>query len=666
MTTETDGVDKRMPHRRLVGRGDWLAAAAAGTITGVVYLRSAAPGVLPGDSGEFQFAAWLAGLPHPTGYPLYMLLGWAWSHLLVALGAASPAAAMNLLSAALGGLAVALAALFFIALNETLTEDEQTAGHWLLRGTALAAALFFAFTPTFWSQALVAEVYTLHAALIAALLWLALLWRKDQQRRGDAALSPLLWALALVTGFSLAHHRTAVLVLPVLVVYLWGAAGGHYWRIHWRAALAAAGLLLLPLLLYLYVPLRAGHSPWLTLAWRPGQPLDLLDRSAGGLLSYVLGRGFAGELRNMSYAVSQAAALPGRLGGELTWAGAALAAIGALILVTRRRWSAVWLTGASFVAFVAFNLFYAIGDIAVFYIPAWLIACGWMAVTVAWFAGWLAGRDGWAGRWLPAVVVVVFVALPLTLFASRTTEIDRRRDTAAADQWAALLAANPAADAVLLSNDRDELMPLWYEQQVNGKRTDIAGVFPRLLPTDDWENIGRALDSALATGRPVYLIKPMPGLEIKAQVGAADKSGLTPVLGPAVAGAPQTRTDATIGDALVLDGFDVDPAVAAPGATLAVALYWQPGQPPAADYTSFVQVLSANGEKVAQSDHQVGGVFYPSSMWLPGERVLDRHELAIPADAPPGPYRLLAGLYRLSESGIEPVGQATFDLAAIR
>ena len=63
-------------------RLDLLLALLAGSIAAVVYYLGSAPGVLFGDGGELQFAAWTAGLPHPTGYPLYMTLGWAWSHLL--------------------------------------------------------------------------------------------------------------------------------------------------------------------------------------------------------------------------------------------------------------------------------------------------------------------------------------------------------------------------------------------------------------------------------------------------------------------------------------------------------------------------------------------------------------------------------------------------------
>ena len=37
---------------------------------------------------------------------------------------------------------------------------------------------------------------------------------------------------------------------------------------------------------------------------------------------------------------------------------------------------------------------------------------------------------------------------------------------------------------MLISNDRDEMMPLWYMQQVEGRRPDLAGVFPLLLAGD--------------------------------------------------------------------------------------------------------------------------------------------------------------------------------------
>ncbi len=50
-------------------------------------------------------------------------------------------------------------------------------------GAALFAALTFAVTPTFWSQATVAEVYTLNVALVAAILLGLVIWGQTGSRR---------------------------------------------------------------------------------------------------------------------------------------------------------------------------------------------------------------------------------------------------------------------------------------------------------------------------------------------------------------------------------------------------------------------------------------------------------------------------------------------------
>ena len=78
---------------------DGLVAALAGVLALGVYVRSLAPGLLWGDSAEFQMAAWLGGFAHPTGYPLYLMLGWLWTHLVPL---RDPAFRMNLFSAVLG------------------------------------------------------------------------------------------------------------------------------------------------------------------------------------------------------------------------------------------------------------------------------------------------------------------------------------------------------------------------------------------------------------------------------------------------------------------------------------------------------------------------------------------------------------------------------------
>ena len=75
-------------------------------------------------------------------------------------------------------------------------------------------------------------------------------------------------------------------------------------------------------------------------------------------------------------------------------------------------------------------------------------------------------------------------------------------------------------------------------------------------------------------------------------------------------------------------------------------------------YHSFVHLLDPNGERVTQSDHQPGGVHYPTTIWRRGERLRDDHVLQLPEDAPNGAYSLVAGLYALSAEGtVQPLGE---------
>src|SRR5689334_20638264 len=58
-----------------------LVAAVTALTAFILYLRTLAPSVLVGDSGEFQFTGAILGVPHPTGYPLYTLLNKLFSFL---------------------------------------------------------------------------------------------------------------------------------------------------------------------------------------------------------------------------------------------------------------------------------------------------------------------------------------------------------------------------------------------------------------------------------------------------------------------------------------------------------------------------------------------------------------------------------------------------------
>jgi hypothetical protein len=105
---------------------------------------------------------------------------------------------------------------------------------------------------------------------------------------------------------------------------------------------------------------------------------------------------------------------------------------------------------------------------------------------------------------------------------------------------------------------------------------------------------------------------------------------------PVEAEAPQI----TILDYQILSPTEITP-------TLTLTLTWQAVQPIAEDYTVFVHVLTPSDAKAAQRDSHPCDGECPTDSWLPGEIIVDRHELTLAPEALPGPYRLAVGLYLL-------------------
>ena len=169
----------------------------------LVYLWSMPGTVVLEDDGFFVLAAYFNSITHPPGYPLFVMF----SHLFTWLPVGSVAFRVHLASAFLGGLACVC--LWYLA--RCLFED---------RIYAYAAALGLGLSRTFWSQAIIAEVYTLNVLLFLLLFILALhcaAAKKEQQ------VFYCRW-LAFIYGLALSNHWPLILLsTPALLVLMWPA-----------------------------------------------------------------------------------------------------------------------------------------------------------------------------------------------------------------------------------------------------------------------------------------------------------------------------------------------------------------------------------------------------------------------------------------------------------
>ena len=216
-----------------------------------LYAWTAAPNVTLLDSGEFMTAAMHFGVPHPTGYPLWTLLTWLFT--LIPFGNA--AWEINLFSGVCGALATGVVTMLFSSSTRWMLGELMSRWRGLNSIVSVTIGLLFAFSFSMWSQAVIAEVYTLHALVIGLFLAALYAWL----RRPESLALLLLPFFLLALSFSNHQLTLALAPVPFLAVLLVRRA------IFWD--LVVAGLLTV-LVAYLGFAILSGEAPVLKTAIR--------------------------------------------------------------------------------------------------------------------------------------------------------------------------------------------------------------------------------------------------------------------------------------------------------------------------------------------------------------------------------------------------------------
>jgi len=211
----------------------------------LLYLYTLSPEIATGDSAEFVTSAYLLGVSHPPGYPLYNMIGKLFS--LLPYG--NIAWRINL-SAAVCSTA---AAVFIYLASFRITK------HW---PSALLAAAFFATSPVVWEYSLKAEVFPLNNLFAAIIVYLLMVLRDDylaaypHQHQNRLPV----YGLLLVCGLALTNHHTIILLAPGVLLALWFYA--RHQLLNVRVILTGLMLFLIGLSVYVYIPIRAHAEPY--------------------------------------------------------------------------------------------------------------------------------------------------------------------------------------------------------------------------------------------------------------------------------------------------------------------------------------------------------------------------------------------------------------------
>jgi hypothetical protein len=620
-------------------RWAWLGDALVFALALALYVATLAPSVLPGDSGEFQLVAPTLGIPHPTGYPLYLLLGKGISLLPVG----NVAYRLNLLSA----LAAAGTVWAVYRVGRALG---------LRQAAALAGAGLLAVSQTLWSQATIAEKYTLNAFLVALTLLLGLKWRRVHRATAGRASRGWLYAWAACYGLSLTHHRTMLLLAPAYLLLVWFT--DRRLLKQGRLVVSLLGIALAPLALYLLLPLLS--------ALNPPYAYTRID-SARAFFDLVLARDYQGSLFRGGWSglwprLGEAGRLLARQYG---WPGLVVA-LGGWGVALRRSWRIAVVLLLGMAAQFAFAANYYVPNTYVYYLPVyvWLAACAAVGVDAALRAVQTVSLKRWAARkqtsglptsGLPTIglhlalaCVLLTAAWGVHLAASRWTGMDQRRayPQQPFGEAYARRAARVLQEGALVVGDWMPATVLWYAQYVEGWMP--PGV--QVTVADPLDALWQApVEAALAAGRPVYLARPVMAAGDRYPLSSAGP--LVRVLGERHFAAPElafpvsAEPDLAAHPEIVLLGANLSGTELAAGDTLHADLVWQARAVPQADYSVRVRWVDASGRAWTeqQNRHPVGGS-YPTSRWQPGEVVADSYTLSLPAYLDPGPYRLQAAL----------------------
>jgi dolichyl-phosphate-mannose-protein mannosyltransferase len=494
-------------------------ASALGAL--LVYLRTLAPSIPTGDSGELIVVSRVLGVAHPPGYPLFSLLG----HLFSLLPFGSVAYRVNLLSAVLGAASVGVLTLLTPLL---LSRREQRRS--LVSIAAAVTGLSLAFSLAFWSYAVVAEVFTLNSLFGGLIILVLVKWQRAPQRTG------WLYLFGFAAGLAATNQQTIVLLAPACIVLLGSGASrlisaGTPVPVLARHAAIALGLLVVGLLPYLYLPLAAGADP--PLNWGdPRTPQALwrhLTRADYGTFALVVS-----EQGAVGSAVDHIVLLFRNLWDGYTPAGCLLAIAGAVWLFRRERTIGVALglafvcTGPLFVAYArpVIDSPVLYGVIERFYILpstffAVFVGLG-AAQVLLWIPTFVRRRIALIGAG------ALLLALPIASLVLHHAQADQSGNEvdhyfghdalAPLEQNALFILTGDAATmsvdyAQLVDGDRPDVAVLnleklklsTYVQQMRRQHPGITIPFEAYSPGGD--QIARLVE-ANAASRPVYLLEP--------------------------------------------------------------------------------------------------------------------------------------------------------------
>jgi hypothetical protein len=615
----------------------------------LLYLRTLAPAVGQADTFEFQVGVARLGIAHGSGYPLLMLIGRLFTLLPVG---GTLAFRANLTSAFFG----ALAAVGVERISRQLGASPLV---------ALLAGLAFGVSPTLWSRAVEIEAYTLNAAFISAILYLAIdlsmrLPHNDPLGHPQLPFTnhqlPItnyqlrLCLLAFLFGLSLTNHLTTLVLAPACVAaVIVGARTNRQVSTTGpssaKSSLTLASVLgpssfvslsfLLGLSIYFYLPLR-----WP--AVNHGEALSLT-----GFLNIITGNEAKGafQWRLPFQDPGRYAIVWSKIAGEYGWARLVLSFLGIVGLFRPlRRYGVISILTLAYLGYLYFALAFNVPDpdFSAFIIPLYLITSVLMALGVQWLINLPAHLPN--KELITGLLIGAFCLLSLGSIWRSFPVVDHSENWSA-QQLGELMLNQPLTHGAAILADSAKIAPLDYLQIAEGRRPDLDII---VLP--DEASYRAALDERLAAGQVVYLGRYLPGLGSTYSLRSVGPlAEVSPMPFTSTSLAVQTALAQPKANGITLVGYALSGGTAtlSPAAPdeLDVTLAWQALATPSENLLVNLRLIDAAGQAAWRSAGSVPvSGLYPTNAWRAGEVITDFYRLPIDPSLAPGNYQLQVAL----------------------
>ena len=602
------------------------------------------------DTVEFQLALVLWGVPHHTGYPLYMLLGSPFVNVLRFFGV-PPALGSSLFSTLWTLIAVVGVAMIVLRITQR-HEDTKTQNLFIVH-CSFFIALVFALTRSIWIHASIAEVYALNIAFEVAILWLTLeLMEKWDDKKG--------YLLAFVAGLGVAHHRLVAVGLPVVGLMLlpaWykGIQGdeetGKYQGDVRR--LPAYLFTYLPVYLFTFLLLFAlGFLPY----------LDIMRRITSGA-TWVYGKTnswqglwnlfTASEVSDWQKPIIDLATITQNLldivqvlGNELTWAGFAAAALGTgiAIIAPRTRKYGLLLLGVA-ISYIAFTALVR---------KAVMIEANLMFVSLSLLLGLALGIQAISHRLSARSKFVVHCSLfilSLSLFFNHQSSIlALTRNQQSIDYVSQIEKIEAPPNSYIMAPWGWRYFGLSYANRIEGR---LKG-FTIIDHNADYGELAKTTDTVYTHYDTFFIFTENDFW--RSRWGQVYLSSAGPNI-VRIARAPILRDASTsfitFGDGIGLINVDVRPADK-DGVT-DVVLMWTATAKPSRDYSTFVHFSDAeqisSDEDIILKHDQAAPVYAwrATTTWTPNEVIREDHPAKLPNDRQA--KLIVVGMYYRNDKG---------------